>query len=168
MRHPTVIKRLKNSCAMLLIAALGAQVQAATTDLANVPLVSASSTSVLPNIFLMMDDSGSMNWTHMPDEAADGGSSVPMTYGYYGLRSAQCNGLYYTPTIKYLAPVKADGTNYSNSSFTGAWVNGFNTGAGTLNLSTSFIAGDQSNTNRQSRRALYVWQTHRYSAGLHR
>jgi len=129
---------------MLVLAALlgtSASALAAVTDIANAPLASASS-DIKPNIMFILDDSGSMNWDHMPDDASDGGSSVTFKYGFYGLRSNQCNGAYYNPAITYFPPAKADGTNYPAATFTGAWTNGFNTGAGTTNLNTSFKASE--------------------------
>jgi type IV pilus assembly protein PilY1 len=125
------------------------QVLAAPTDIASSPLVTSSTVSVLPNIMFVLDDSGSMLWTHMPDNAADfagtssGGTcsttstTNPCEFGY---RSSQCNGVYYDPAITYDPPVTATGTPYPNSSFTAAWKNGYNTSAGTVNLSTAFFA----------------------------
>ncbi len=48
--------------AALLVFALDAA--AATTDLATSPLVTTPTTTVLPNVFLMLDDSGSMGWDY--------------------------------------------------------------------------------------------------------
>ncbi|MBI3901546.1 MAG: hypothetical protein HY306_01155 [Nitrosomonadales bacterium] len=128
----------------LMCIMLSPSVHGAVTDIANAPLVTSASTAVKPNVFLMMDDSGSMAWGNMPDDSTDAGSTMPMTYGFYGARSAQCNGVYYDPAITYLAPVDYTGTSYANASFTGAWSNGYNTGSGTTNLDTSFKALDTS------------------------
>ncbi|MEI6601392.1 MAG: hypothetical protein WCN21_13005, partial [Comamonadaceae bacterium] len=128
--------------------------QAATTDISSVPLdtfFKPSAEQVRPNIMFVLDNSGSMAWTHMPDNSADGGSTVPFTYGFYGYRSSQCNGMYYNPATTYTPPVYADHTTavphyYPNATFTAAWVDGYNTGSGTTNLSTSFRAeGDGTN-----------------------
>ncbi len=107
---------------------------AAITDLSNVPLATSSSTSVEPNIMFMLDDSGSMDWDYMPDDALN-------FKGKFGFNSSQCNGVYYNPSISYSAPIKSDGTFYPNSSFTAAPRNGYSTGSGTVNLSTSFTSG---------------------------
>ena len=40
---------------------------AGTTDISNVPLASNNPAQAKPNIMLLMDTSGSMGWTHMPD-----------------------------------------------------------------------------------------------------
>lgn len=109
----------------------------ASTDIATAPLVTASSSSVKPNILYILDDSGSMASRFMPDEANE------FRQTEYGYTSSQCNGVYYDPSIKYIAPVKADGTSYPDSSFSAAWVNGYSTGDGTTNLSNNFHPGDE-------------------------
>ncbi len=48
-----------------LMAASPAEAQLA--DIADVPLANSPSTSVLPNLMYILDDSGSMNWNYMPD-----------------------------------------------------------------------------------------------------
>ncbi len=113
---------------------------AASVALANAPLATSTTTAVKPNLLFVLDNSGSMQWDHMPDDSADGGSSVPFVFGYYGLRSSQCNQVYYDPTTTYTPPVDASGNSYSNASFTSAWTDGFDTSAGTVNLNTSFQA----------------------------
>jgi type IV pilus assembly protein PilY1 len=113
---------------------------AASVALATSPLATSTTSSVQPNLVLLMDNSGSMAWDHLPDDASDGGSAVTWRYGYYGVRSSQCNGVYYNPTTTYEPPVHADGTSYADASFTGAWQDGFNTGAGTVNLNSGFRA----------------------------
>ena len=119
--------------AMLLgVSALG---HGATTDLAQSPLVTSSTAVVLPNIMFILDDSGSMDWTYLPDQA----NYFSENYGYV---SSQCNGVYYNPSITYLPPVDSTGASYPNSSFTAAWKDGFKTSDGTVDLSTSFRPGD--------------------------
>jgi type IV pilus assembly protein PilY1 len=113
---------------------------AALTELATSPLATSTTSTVKPNVLLLLDNSGSMDWDHMPDDASDGGSAVSFVFGYYGIRSSQCNQVYYNPLITYLPPLKADGTSYSDATYTGAWDNGFNTGSGTANLSSGFAA----------------------------
>ena len=113
---------------------------AASVALATSPLATSTTSSVKPNLLFIIDNSGSMNWDHMPDDDNDGGSAVSFNFGYYGLRSSQCNQVYYNPTTTYLPPVYADGTSYPNASFTGALSNGFDTGSTAINLNTSFKA----------------------------
>ncbi|WP_426689339.1 PilC/PilY family type IV pilus protein [Rhodanobacter ginsengiterrae] len=76
--------------------------------------------SLPPNVVLMLDDSGSMDWDYMPD------------WGYLpdttddGLRNASLNGVYYSPNTTYSPPPKADGTSYAASpSLTSAFKDGF-------------------------------------------
>ena len=132
--------------------------QAGTVTLATAPLASSTSIAVKPNLVFVLDDSGSMAWDHMPDDNNDAGSAVSFNYGDYGVRSSQCNQVYYDPTITYIPPIKADGvTSYSNSSFSGAWVNGFNTGAGTTDLRTSFKADQDEITTADTAQTAYYY-----------
>lgn len=129
---------------------------AGAVALASSPLATSTTSTVKPNIMFILDNSGSMNWDHMPDDASDGGSSVPFSFGYYGLRSNQCNQVYYDPTFTYTAPIKADATSYANASFSGAWTNGFDTSAGTVDLRTGFRAS-QSLSGDSSGQAAYYY-----------
>lgn len=128
---------------------------AASLSLATQPLATSTTSTVQPNVLLVLDNSGSMDWDHMPDDSSDGGSAVTFSYGYYGLRSSQCNQVYYDPTITYQTPVDATGTAYANSSFTAAYTNGFNTGAGTVNLNTSFMASQSLSGDSTGQSAYY-------------
>ncbi len=129
-------KFLKNAAKVIILAAVMANAHGAITDIAQAPLVTSSSSTQLvkPNVFLMMDDSGSMGWDYMPDEANN-------FSGNYGFVSSQCNGMYYNPAITHIAPVRANGTSYPDATFTAAWTNGYNTTLGTTNLNTSFSSG---------------------------
>ncbi len=128
--------RFANMWPALFFAASAAH--SANTDLATAPLITSAPQTVLPNVMFIMDDSGSMGWTHMPDDVTDfmrtGGAEA------YGYRSSQCNGVYYNPNVVYNAPIRGDGTSYPDSTFTSAWINGYDTGLGSVNLSTSFYA----------------------------
>lgn len=99
---------LAAACALLL--PLGASAQGCTqADQNGCTELSASppqdTTAVPPNIVLLLDDSGSMGWTYMPDKAylVDSG-----TY----LVNAANNRVYYDPAIEYKAPPKADGVSF--------------------------------------------------------
>src|ERR1700712_2826210 len=125
-------------CAALVIGLLAPAAQALQTDLAAVPLITSAPQTVLPNLLYVLDDSGSMSWTHMPDDALDfSQSGVTARYGY---RSAQCNGVYYNPQITYSPPVDATGASYASAVFTNALTDGFDTGSGHVNLATAFYA----------------------------
>ncbi|NKI72659.1 PQQ-binding-like beta-propeller repeat protein [Collimonas pratensis] len=118
--------------------ALAVPTFAATTDLANAPLFTSSPSLVLPNIFVMMDDSGSMNWDFLPDN----NTVAYFPLGTYGYASAQCNGVFYNPSITYTLPVDYTGTAYPAPSFTNAPIDGYaGTAGGTVNLSKSFQVG---------------------------
>lgn len=121
------------------------QAQAAVVNVATVPLATAGTLLVNPNLMFIMDNSGSMDWQHMPDDASDGGSSVPFRFGYYGLRSSQCNQVYYDPNTVYLPPVDAAGIPYNDAVFTKAAADGYTTNCATnptscVDLSTNFKA----------------------------
>jgi len=108
----------------------------AVTDIATLPVFSSTppAVQVKPNLMFILDDSGSMAWTHMPDQADD-------FAGRYGFASAHCNGIYYNPNITYRPPVDAAGNSFSNQSFTAAQVDGYGVNStSTVNLSSSFRA----------------------------
>lgn len=120
--------------------ALLATTAAAQTDLSNVPLANTG-TAVLakPNLMFILDDSGSMDWAHMPDDMSDRSA--------YGYRSAQCNGVAYDPGYTYHPPVRADGTSYPNVSFSAAPADGYNLTVGSGSASsTSLTFGTGSKT----------------------
>ncbi len=131
---------------------------AGVTDVAPAPIFTAttSTTEVKPNVMFVLDDSGSMDWLYMPDNAGD-------FAGKYGLPSSQCNGVYYNPTLTYAPPVDAVGNSYQNASFTGAWVNGFKTSSGTTDLRDHFQAyvndGNNVNSNDSQQAAYYYVYT---------
>src|SRR5512134_2158875 len=64
---------------------------AATTDLSPVPLGTASSTSVLPNLMFVLDDSGSMGRYWMPDNVdADNTCKSHRTHSTSGTNRNNC------------------------------------------------------------------------------
>jgi type IV pilus assembly protein PilY1 len=113
---------------------------AASVALATSPLATSTTSTVLPNLMFMLDDSGSMDWDYMPDDAKN-------FAGRYGFNSSHCNGVYYNPNITYTPPVDSSGVSYANSSFSAAWKDGYSTGAGTVNLNTSFTGGSGSGSS---------------------
>lgn len=146
-----------------LLLAVSFQSIAAVTDLAQKPLANARSANAKPNITFIMDDSGSMTWPFMPDSYQDHDDKV----GFY---SHLCNTIYYNPNTTYDLPQMADQSNYPNSTFTDAWVNGFSTGDGKVDLSSDFrgdrgtpVSGNYwegSNNNASSGEAFYYeWQS---------
>lgn len=124
------------ACSVAL-ALVGTDVALAATDLSDMPLASSSTATVRPNVLYVLDDSGSMDWTAMPDEMV--GKETNASY-----RSHLCNTIYYNPSVTYKAPPQlANGTVFPNQSFTAAQNNGYNSGSGTTDLSTSFRANGQ-------------------------
>jgi type IV pilus assembly protein PilY1 len=100
--------------------ALGAPAAlSATTDLSPVPLPTytvGSTVDIKPNIFMVLDDSGSMIWDYLPDWAGtkpDNYDSRPP----FLVRNASFNGLAYNPAVTYLPPLafKSDGTKDTTS-----------------------------------------------------
>ncbi|MFZ2542238.1 MAG: PilC/PilY family type IV pilus protein [Gallionella sp.] len=120
---------------------------AASVALATSPLATSTTLTVKPNLLFVLDDSGSMSWTYMPDKADD-------FRGEHGYQSSQCNGVYYNPNITYLPPLDSTGTSYANASFTAALDNGFDSTSTARNLNSAFIANrfspDAANTAYQS------------------
>jgi Tfp pilus tip-associated adhesin PilY1 len=114
--------------------ALPLKVEAGLVSLATSPLTQSVTSDVMPNLMFVLDDSGSMDWDYMPDQAQN-------FSGSYGFNSSQCNGTYYNPAITYTPPLKSDGTSYPNSSFTAAIRDGFDSASGTVNLNTGFTGG---------------------------
>ncbi len=133
---------LRHLCALALAASLALPLASlAAITLATAPLANATTSSVLPNLMFMLDDSGSMDWDYMPDDAKN-------FSGKYGFNSSHCNGVYYNPNITYTPPVYSDGTSYPNSSFTNAWQDGYNQATGgTDNLNTTFPGGSGSGSS---------------------
>ena len=70
------------------------------TDLATAPLQTSTTTQVKPNIFFIIDDSGSMDWDYLPDWSKGAIASLFRNSGY--------NGIYYDPAITYTPPLQFD------------------------------------------------------------
>lgn len=106
----------------------------ADTDLADVPLASSSSDQVKPNIFFILDDSGSMDSEYMPD-ALSGDS------GKAGYRNHQCNTIYYNPATTYAVPKDGAGVNLHNAtpaSYIAACNDGYSSSTCNTNLGTQY------------------------------
>ncbi len=93
------------------------------TDLADKPLANATTVDLLPNIFFILDDSGSMDWDYMPDYVnasycRDNDETTANCHAgdapYY---ASAFNRIYYNPMFTYSPPVAHDGsskTSYGN------------------------------------------------------
>jgi len=106
---------------------------AALTDLADIPLASSSSSAVKPNLLFVLDDSGSMAWGFMPDDRDN-------WVNYVGFKNPLCNYIYYNPSVSYVPPKNADGTDFPASSFDAAKNDGYSSSSGTVDLISAFQA----------------------------
>lgn len=102
-----------------LFSLASSHVQAVPLSIAQNPLYIGG--SYPPNVMFLLDDSGSMSWSYMPDAAGNGNNPQALAY-----RSASYNGMYYDPNVIYTPPVDASGKSYPNADFTKAWYDGFN------------------------------------------
>lgn len=126
----------------VLLLSLAAAAHAGTTDLASSPLVTSSSSSVRPNIMFILDDSGSMGWTYLPDWANTSNQALFRNNGY--------NGVAYNPSVTYNPPIfyNADGTVDTSTypsmttSNTAAWTSVPNDGYGIQSTSNSSLVGN--------------------------
>jgi type IV pilus assembly protein PilY1 len=129
--------KLSNLRAMLagaILVAAGA-LQAAPTDIAQLPLLNMTGTgAVKPNIMLLFDNSGSMGYDFTPDyvqaeslcrSGALYSTSTPIKCdsGHPPFNSPDFNKQYYNPAIRYKPPIKADGSYYAemNRTNTSVW-----------------------------------------------
>ncbi|TAM60869.1 MAG: pilus assembly protein PilY [Rhodanobacter sp.] len=128
-------KLLYCSLSVWMLGAVSAPAQAAVT-VDQQPLTVQK--PLPPNITLMLDDSGSMAWDFMPDICyLNGVDCYAGTINNNAMIDASNNGVYYNPAVTYTPPPKADGTSYPNAtSLTSAWINGFNHGSGTVDLTS--------------------------------
>lgn len=107
----------------------------AATDLATAPVNFLVSSVVKPNIYFILDDSGSMAWSHVGDEVVRRGYEKAIGY-----RNHLCNKIYYNPAVSYPVPVKPDGSLYPAQSFTSAAYDGFQANSIKIDLSQYFMA----------------------------
>ena len=122
--------------------------QVGATDISTTPLATASPTQVKPNIFYVLDDSGSMGYNYLPDWAVtdytatnysnNASSNLFNNNGY--------NGVAYNAATTYTPPVYYDGSNYKsmNSTNTSTWSKVPGDGFGIQSTSTSNLVGASS------------------------
>lgn len=109
-----------------------------TVRLSNEPLNKLTTGEVKPNVLFVLDDSGSMTWTYLPDAANN-------FLGDYGYLSSQCNGVAYNPNVTYDPPITSTSTSaaparMASASFTAALDNGYDSASTARNLDSAFIA----------------------------
>jgi type IV pilus assembly protein PilY1 len=157
------LMNITRACSLVLAFAFspGAAV-AGVTNIAQLPLLSMDDTgAVKPNLMLLYDNSGSMAYTFTPDYIDDTSTCRTKLIMASGTRScivgmppfnsADFNRQYYDPKVRYLPPVKADGTSYNSqtSANTTGWTvvanDGFNVAnadlAGNTGASISLLKG---------------------------
>jgi type IV pilus assembly protein PilY1 len=109
----------------LLFLGAASSTQGAVTSISSAPLVTSGASAVLPNLMFILDDSGSMDWSYMPDWAS--GAITELA------RNSRFNGVTYDPAVTYLKPVRfasdgtLDTTTYPSQTGTSA-ATGANTG----------------------------------------
>jgi type IV pilus assembly protein PilY1 len=139
----------KNTVALgigLLLTCLGQnQAQALPLTLPDSPLFVLN--TVDPNVILTFDDSGSMAWGFVPDEIGSTLSGIGADLrATRRACSSTINGMAYDPNTTYTPPLDANGNSFPDATFSGpnatggnhAWINGFNTAAGTRDLSVNY------------------------------
>lgn len=121
---------LKTVAATIVFGAhMGASSSALALTLSDLPLI--TSTNAAPNVILTLDDSGSMSFAYAPD-------SQRAVFDSRRFKSAAWNPLYYNPAVTYAPAVDVNGNGLSTS-FTKAWVNGFDPSRGFVDLSSGYI-----------------------------
>ncbi|MET0264343.1 MAG: PilC/PilY family type IV pilus protein [Duganella sp.] len=145
-------------CWMILLAGLVIPLSAwpAQTQIAQVPLLNITGTgTVKPNLMLLFDNSGSMDQTYTPDYVNDNlcRRSISLAFGTMAcavghppFMSPDFNKQYYNPAIRYVVPVRADGSSYpeQNAANTSNWTSVSGDGFG---VSRSDLAGNSVNSN---------------------
>ncbi|MBY0239057.1 MAG: hypothetical protein K2X55_07065 [Burkholderiaceae bacterium] len=128
-----------------LALSLASPAMAATTNIAQVPLLNISGTgSVKPNLMLLFDNSGSMEQHYTPDYINDNlcrsgaklsNGQMACDVGHPPFMSPDFNRQIYNPKIRYQPPIKADGTYYNEQTAanTSNWTNVASDGFGVYN-----------------------------------
>ena len=127
----TKLRLLSIAFALTLMAAPPAS---ASLDLSDKPLF--VSATVPPNVMFIIDDSGSMQWSYIPDdiEGACQLNSATTSWNYRAGRSAAYNPSYFNPELTYAPPFRADGSQFPDADFNAAWRDGYNQAQGQINL----------------------------------
>jgi type IV pilus assembly protein PilY1 len=147
------VKKLLSIFTAFMLTATHQLATATTLDLSNIPLYLGG--SVQPNIMFTLDDSGSMQFEVMPDEARHYAyymfprpnnlygagvytNQVPNfdddnIHNYY-LRSSENNKVFYNPDIEYVPWSNANGTSMANANPYAALYNPDDSSRGSINL----------------------------------
>lgn len=117
--------RLPSRVSAAVLLSLSVQGTAQAADIANSPLATQAAASVRANMMFILDDSGSMNDEHMPDNT----NHSNLCFG-----ASSINRAFYDPTVTYAPPLRADGTPMPDASFGAAYVDGYKQSGTTNNL----------------------------------
>ncbi|MBS1144615.1 MAG: pilus assembly protein PilY [Proteobacteria bacterium] len=177
--------------AFLALTILHSPMSVAALTIPNIPLQAVNSAE--PNIMMILDDSGSMQWDYLPDDI--NGVTNPINYIYptttsiFGgsfynnvtvdtntanrwariLRSSAHNKIYYDPTILYLPWSKEDGSLWLPADPTRAYHNPANQGAGFRNLTQDLTQAatwlDNDSAYRNATRTYYPATYFNYNGG---
>ncbi|MFZ2752686.1 MAG: PilC/PilY family type IV pilus protein, partial [Lysobacteraceae bacterium] len=143
--RPARMSRLAPALACI-VTVLGLPVHAAVS-LPDTPM--QTNNGVPPNIWFILDDSGSMAWDFMPGPFNSAG--VPATApNAIQLQTYTRNTLYYNPNSTYRGWQRADGTFMNDTPYTAVFDDDTLASGGTTNLSTStqtFYVPTATNTN---------------------
>lgn len=155
-RRQTHWGRLIAGALLVTLAWTQSATAAPVTTLATTPLANSTSSAVRPNIMYVLDDSGSMAWDYTPDYINDTGtgamcwdtnSGVPRdsdsatqcSFGRMPWMTSDVNYQYYSPDIRYMPPVNANGTSYPASTASNAKLDGYGIAStSTTNLTNSY------------------------------
>lgn len=138
----------KRALSTALLAAFASAPALAQTEISNLPLV--LNVTAAPNVLMILDNSGSMDYESLPDYFRDNwGFELAMRHASasvympdyddlnifnLALRSSSLNRIYYNPNVTYRTWTKADGSSYDQSPPTAAPIR---PGSGTtINLTT--------------------------------
>lgn len=112
------------SAATLAALSLSFATMAGALNIAQEPLGTGSGNTVKPNLWFVIDNSGSMDWTYLPDWVDDSicqKNIATLSDGTYSCNPGEVpymasgfNRAYYNPAIQYKAPLKSDNTPYPN------------------------------------------------------
>ncbi len=131
----------------LLLTLVSPAAQAAALNLSQQPLFLTN--SVGPNLFVTLDNSTSMQMAVVPDA-----SNTDAIRPTRRAKSAAFNSLYYNPAISYPAPYAVSYSSTGgltrtrlSTSFTSAYVNGYRSSLGSVNLATDYRVSWSYNPN---------------------
>jgi type IV pilus assembly protein PilY1 len=133
-----------------VLGATPALTRAAQTDLAQAPLATSASATVLPNLMFILDNSTSMETDRMPDEVKDDTTCKKCLSGSCDIVGTKCdrghppyyaapfNTIYYNPQTTYSPAVNSTGASLGNSDPTAALSEPFLGGTSKKNLTTTY------------------------------